>query len=890
MRTEEIIVNIIFDAGKGSTPVQSREGVSGSPYGELPRPSRPGYRFDGWYLGDQPVTAGSILEATEDVRLTARWTRIHAAGRKNKAMWRQKVLAGVLMVVIVFLAVAVAIANRLVAVYHLTDVYYDENNVEQSERYTIKREDGVYKLFNRDGKLMETTENGYTSSSDGIRYEVYVAETSGNQYLINTSTGEYETYAIVDYDANIGESLGGTVVNKRVMMFPRIGQDNTYSIKVTNEHGSYEFYRENVEDPDEPGKYTTQVHIRGTEASLATYDPTLFASLCVSTGYTLTMQKLDLTDPEAPRKPDGSINYASYGLEDVYDAEGNLTYTPAVYTIVKADFAANGSCSASDTSYTVKVGDAILSGAGYYVMLEGRDAVYIVSSDIANTVLQPVESLVTPAIIYPMTISTYVMVHDFRLGTVGSIDWSAEPEEDEEEGSGDNESSETNGNDADGGKDDIVEDIETDVELIAAFDFIDLEQRENSIYSSVPYWLTEDISLMNGYQLNNDSVSTVLTTMYEMEFVGCRVLAPQAGDVSKGEINDFIEYNLSENVFLLTFKYDPMAADGGSPEDEWVENILIISQKTEQGTYYVYSLLYNMIVEVDQHFFPFLDWPQNRWYHQYFFQNNISYLQTISFTMGGQTYSFTTDNRLSYAFYDNGDGTGKIIDLSRGTIRQREDGAWIYTETRTGTEHTVYFMDFAAGRTYRDEETGKIMYRAENGLLVEVSESSNNMQVSYEHGGSSGLLDYVINNTFVNDKGETETETLTASENFRRLYSHLLWYSIEGDVNEKELGMTIEEYVKTHEATAEIRFSVEDMASILNPEHYEQNNHRDMVIRLYQYTERKMMLTIEVLDGPDDTPDPTQAQGGFYVLADEMYNLMQYAEDLLNQVMLPSTI
>ena len=45
-----------------------------------------------------------------------------------------------------------------------------------------------------------------------------------------------------------------------------------------------------------------------------------------------------------------------------------------------------------------------------------------------------------------------------------------------------------------------------------------------------------------------------------------------------------------------------------------------------------------------------------------------------------------------------------------------------------------------------------------------------------------------------------------------------------------------------------------------------------------------------MLDGPDDTPDPTQAQGGFYVLADEMYNLMQNAEDLLNQVMLPSTI
>ena len=63
----------------------------------------------------------------------------------------------------------------------------------------------------------------------------------------------------------------------------------------------------------------------------------------------------------------------------------------------------------------------------------------------------------------------------------------------------------------------------------------------------------------------------------------------------------------------------------------------------------------------------------------------------------------------------------------------------------------------------------------------------------------------------------------------------------------------------------------------------------DVVIRLYQYTERKMLLTIEVLDGPDATPDPTKGQGGFYVLASEMTNIMQYASDLLNQIMLPSS-
>ena len=68
---------------------------------------------------------------------------------------------------------------------------------------------------------------------------------------------------------------------------------------------------------------------------LAAYDPTLFASLCVSCGYSLTMQKLDFTDPETPRKADGSVDLNAYGLVDRYDENGALTYTPTVYTIVQ---------------------------------------------------------------------------------------------------------------------------------------------------------------------------------------------------------------------------------------------------------------------------------------------------------------------------------------------------------------------------------------------------------------------------------------------------------------------------------------------------------------------------------------------------------------------------
>ncbi len=914
MRSEETVVNILFDAGKGTTPLTSREGTVGAPLGELPVPSRSGYTFAGWYRGEVPVTAATLIEGTADVRLTAKWEKVSVKERKKTVMWKQKVTAVCLAVAIVFLTAAILIANQIVMIYHLTDEYVDADGVKHSDRYTIKKESGVYKLFDRSGKLMETTENGYTSSSDNVRYEVYVAEKSGNQFLINTASGSYETYAVVDYDAGSGESLGGTVKNKRVMMFPRVGQDNTYSISVTNQYGSFTFYRDKVENTDSSTgkKYTTTVNVKkGDNLILASYDPTLFASLCVSCGYTLTMQKLDLTDAEAPRKADGSIDLNAYGLVDRYDETGKVSYSPAVYTIVKGASQADGSMTATDESYTVKVGDAILSGGGYYVQLEGRDAVYIVSSSISETVLQPVEALVTPALVYPMTVSTYVMVNDFFLGTVADM---SKIDQDDEDASKEN------------------------INIKILFDFVDLAKRQDSLYSSTPYWLTKEhgATMADGFVLDNDSVSTVLGNLYQMEFVGCKVLNPTNDDLR--------QYGLYENIFLLRFKYDPKIASGGSDEKDWADNWVFISQKTENGTYYAYSSMYDMIVEVDQSYFSFLEWSDSHWYNKYFFQQNISYVKQMTIKFGGKLYDMTMDNSLSYVYYDkdedlglasgtvmdpmkgeltqlsNGnyrytdsDGkkytllsstvskqynesgtatgkyvytkTGTLIDLKTGTLS--EDGT-TYTVTKTGRTYHVYSIDMNATtvKTYytnNGTKTSSVIYRDERGTEVTVSSGTNNLRVIC----NGTRMDYRIEETVTTDTGKTETNSYTALDNFRRLYSKLLWYSIEGDVNENELGASVKDYVKDHEATMEITIHVEDMASILNRDNYTENNKQSLVIRIYEYTERKALLTVEVLADENATPDPTKITKGFYVLSSEMELIGQYVQDFVNGKLLP---
>lgn len=68
---------VSFDSQGGSVSTSSKKVTKGQQYGTLPKPSREGHSFDGWYTsasGGTLVTAGSTFNGTANQTLYAHWT------------------------------------------------------------------------------------------------------------------------------------------------------------------------------------------------------------------------------------------------------------------------------------------------------------------------------------------------------------------------------------------------------------------------------------------------------------------------------------------------------------------------------------------------------------------------------------------------------------------------------------------------------------------------------------------------------------------------------------------------------------------------------------------------------------------------------------------------
>ena len=169
-------------------------------------------------------------------------------------------------------------------------------------------------------------------------------------------------------------------------------------------------------------------------------------------------------------------------------------------------------------------------------------------------------------------------------------------------------------------------------------------------------------------------------------------------------------------------------------------------------------------------------------------------------------------------------------------------------------------------------------------------------------------MDYTIVNTYITDSGKEKTETISAVDNFRKLYGDMLYFSIEGDADPKvfeaNVGVPMEEYIKRGDDAcyAIISYRVKDSAYGMNlhtaptdskdksaeQKYWTEDNGMDVVIRFYRYSDAKSLMTIEVIEEYDEygnpISDPTKAAGRFFVLNNVLDHLVEDAEALLAQI------
>ena len=513
---------------------------------------------------------------------------------KSKNMLKRQRIAVIILVVAVALLVA-----GLVAVYKIIEripvEFIDPND---NTLYYIKKVDGAYGLYTESGDICEVTDKDYYITSYGTL--VYINASTGEYYI---DPGRELIFPQLYYDAYKSDGSANYPKDKIID-----------KVSVLNMSGEYTFVRDKINN------FILEGH-PDVEVSRET-----FAYLTMACAYPLSTMKL-----ESPKTlPNGEIDWAEYGLapeqrteiqtdENGEEIEVTYDYYPAQATLTTA----------SGDTYTLYFGDPTVTGASFYVRYEQKDSVYILASTaISDYLLCGVESVISPSIVYPMTSTGYTQVENFII--YEKINH-AEIDRLMREKFGDfNYDMATDA--------DIAEYEAYYAELfekystkVCHFSYQDLEERQNSMYASLPYVSFLDYS--SGYYINTTNVSMMLQDLYETAFVGTEKLSPTDEELEA--------YGLLNPDKIITFTYFYTNEEGKRVD---VYNKVYISAQNKDGSYYAYSDMFDMIVCVDESSFVFLSWTELDWYDPSFMQFYIHHLSNVVIQAPGANINFGLDS------------------------------------------------------------------------------------------------------------------------------------------------------------------------------------------------------------------------------------------------------
>ena len=684
--------------------------------------------------------------------------------------------------------------------------------------YYVRQKGGVYALYDTDRKTVMPTEE---------QYKYYVTH-AGTLVEVNAETGEAQIKAVVDTEGN--EELG---YNQRVLMFPHVEEKGILKIEVHNDSGDFAFVRVNDNGKVSP---TGDFVIEGTP--LTQYDQQMFAALRGFTGYTITVEKI-----VSPIKNKFG-EFSEYGLvpavreREVTDEDGNFVYDKETGDYVKELYNYEPAyyilTETSGKQHKVIIGDRMVTGEGYYVQYvdidsEGketkRDAVYVLSTSIASSLLVSVEEYVTPMLTYPLSMNNYYDLQNFMIFN----------------------------------KNHEATDIKDAYQMpTVGFSYIDLALRENTLKVTHPYEFLKGFEL-DGYTPNATSIDVCLQNIYQPEFVKVVKLAPTYKDFVKygfffetGKNTDGTPKYSMIPEHIVSFDFD--VTDSNGKVVETISHKIYVTAVTEKGTRYVFTELtptsedtynYNMIVEIEDHSLAFLDWDKYEWINASFVDLNVIFCDKITLkTPSGYWAEFDLDNSAT----DMSQGMSSanlVVNATNSNGDKRTTFAQLRVVDDRGNLWVISAESIKCYNAAGEEQTTSASYNATN-LLGRQVKCLDGYIPAY-----NGSRVYVRENEIEVVTGEGSQKIVRYDTNlFRNFYRTLLTSTIS------------DSYLMTKEDEAALIGNEDNLLLTMTVADTEGEVKE---YKFYKLTSRKAYITIN-------------GNGGFYVLGDRVEKIVSDAQ------------
>ncbi len=719
-------------------------------------------------------------------------------GRRKRAIIILSLLA------VVLIAAAVTI-NYFVRFVPFTDV--------DGTEYRVVRKAGKFGLYDKDGNKLEAEDE----------YSFFVTK-AGTLVDVDADTGA--TQIIAQVDTEYGEANDD---RNQLLMFPKIGQKELSKLEVHNKEGSFTFLRYDVANKRPDNKYSFVIE----SSPLVNFDQMRFTELYVSAGYTMCSEKIK--DPIKDERGE----FSEYGLvpEERIDEEGNsYLYEPAYYIITDIE----------GNSHKVLIGDMLVTGTGYYaqyVDISGeteakRDAVYVLQASVGDTLLDSVESFVSPQVVYQMSATDYLDVENFSIFRY------------------------------EGGE---------LPEYIVDFTMIPLEERQGTILANKPFIFEHEA--LEGYNPNVDNISAALFNLYAPSYERVCKLSPEEEDFVEFGLGKFVEVTDQNGNTVKDFEYTPKylisfyydILDNAGQKSSTIKQIVYVSEPNEAGNYYAYTFVYeghpdsdkkekdekllftyDMIAEISAHTFEFLNWKQTKWINSSYIDNNIAFIDTIDIKSGDYSASFKLDNS---ATQQDGQNVSSALLQVHATDSKGHDTTTFSTVTvmdKDGVYWTVTSTDLSVTNYKGQSGTIKSAYLAYNKLGRQVKCFDGYIE-SYDGYKIKVMPDTI---EIIAPNGAKVEYVRFATSLFRQFYQTLL------------VGTIVDEYKLSAEEEAAL---LADDSKLLLTMTVKDTEGGVKEFKFHKLTARKAYITVN-------------GDGGFYVMTDRIEKIVTDAQKFFNKI------